>query len=112
MPGLADYREEFTVPVTVSRPAREWARLILSRAPLGKRLTMIGAWLGLGVLLTPPFVPGAVLGWRIRAVSPDTIELGVHSLTGLTARIVWRTDGWVPAVVDFLVRSATRTPPP
>jgi hypothetical protein len=88
-----DYREHFTVGIPAGRTPEQWAHRILSEAPLRQRATMVGAWIALGVLLTPPYVPGAVLGWRIRRVEPDRIELGIHSLTGLTARLTWRIDG-------------------
>lgn len=101
-----DYREQFTVAVTADRTPEEWARLILSGAPRRKRATMVGAWVALGVLLRPPFISGAVLGWRIRRVEPDAIVLGIHSLSGLTARIVWRlSEGWLEHVM--VVRFAT-----
>jgi len=88
-----DYWESFGFPAAVQRSPEQWARLILEGASRRERLTMLSAWLALGVGLTPPSSTRQVLGWRIRHNGPDAIVLGVRAVIGLTARIVILAEG-------------------
>lgn len=92
--GLAtiDYRESFAFTGTARRRPEQWARVILEGASRRERLTMLSAWLALGVGLAPLGSAGQVLGWRIRHDEPDAIVLGVRAAVGLTARIVILVD--------------------
>lgn len=96
------YRESFTIPIAptaapstrpVARPAEQWARLVLERAPWKARAQMLTAWTLLGIPLAPPWSRSQVLGWRILHNTPTAIVLESRAALGITARLAFHTSG-------------------
>jgi hypothetical protein len=77
-----DYADAFEIRLTApdERPAVEWMRCGLERAPLPLRWTILVAHrFLLGFRLAPRSAPGNVLGWRIVTSEPDLVHLQASS---------------------------------
>ncbi|MBU2669443.1 hypothetical protein KOI35_38620 [Actinoplanes bogorensis] len=88
-----DWRESFTLAVTGSRSAEQWARHMLEGASWKARAQMVTTWTLLGIPLAPPWSRSQVLGWRIRHNTPGAIVLEVRAAAGVTARLVLHISG-------------------
>jgi hypothetical protein len=89
-----DYADAFAVDVGGARAltAEEWARTMLEGAPRRTRTSLFSGWTALGLKLAIGD-PEAVLGWRIRQVTPDLLLLGAGGRIGLSAELLFRRVG-------------------
>jgi hypothetical protein len=92
--GRADYADAFAVDVGGARAltAEEWARAMLEGAPLRTRTTLLSGWTALGLKLAIGD-PEAVLGWRVREVTPDLLLVGAGGRLGLSGELLFRRVG-------------------
>ena len=89
-----DYADAFAVEVGGAGPltAEKWARTMLEGAPRHTRASLLSGWTALGLKLAIGD-PEAVLGWRIRQVTPDLLLVGADGRIGLSAELLFRRAG-------------------
>ena len=70
------------------RTGEQWARAMLEDAPAATRRALRRGWFLLGVRLGSADDPQRVLGWKVRASSPDHAVLEADSLIGIEAEVL------------------------
>jgi hypothetical protein len=85
-----DYEDAFLVEIgrPADRTPERWGRAILDDAPLGMRLKLWSAWIGLGLKLSAPHSERTVLGWTVRRSTPEFMLLGAESRVGMPAELL------------------------
>jgi hypothetical protein len=100
-----DYEEAFVVDIAAAdrqHTAEEWARTTLERAPRSVRAQLVLGWLALGLLLGPPVSDRFILGWRLSHSTRDYAVLGVTSLIGLQAELIFKPQGDTLLFASFM----------
>jgi hypothetical protein len=91
-----DYHDSFLVDADPARGWRgeDWARAMLSQAPVSTRATLTAAWRSLGLRLGSPLSRDLVLGWHIRQNTDEYLLLGAKGYLGMSAELLFepRTD--------------------
>lgn len=89
-----DYEDAFLIESHAAQEltAEQWARAILEVAPVADRAKLLLGWLAIG--LTPALNPSrrSVLGWEIRASTPDFVLLGRASLIGMPGELLFKRE--------------------
>lgn len=89
-----DYEDAFLVEnvAAEARTAELWARAILEDAPLRVKGKLLLGWSAIG--LRPSLGPSrrSVLGWKIRANTPDFVLLGRASLIGMPGELLFKRE--------------------
>jgi hypothetical protein len=90
-----DYADAFLVDTDAAHgyPAEQWARLILQDAPVTARTQLVAGWTMLGLKLRNDQSDRSVLGWQMRASSPDFLLLGADSRIGMPAELLFKQTG-------------------
>jgi hypothetical protein len=88
-----DYADAFVTrsPSAHTWPARSWVRHVLQEAPLGTRAGLVAGWVALGLKVAPGR-RDAVLGWAVHRMTHDHVVLGLDSVLGLSAELVFARD--------------------
>ena len=71
-----------------ARSAEQWARAVFEDAPASTRNTLVNGWPLLGLRLGPLTSDEHVLGWRIRANSPDQVLLFADGSPDMVAELL------------------------
>ncbi len=89
-----DYVDAFHLDVApAGQPSPEsWARAILEGLPAVVRHTLRTGWRALGLKLDTAPVHRRILGWEIRASTPEHVLLGANSRIGMPAELLLRLD--------------------
>jgi hypothetical protein len=99
-----DYADAFRVDVgaVLDRTGGQWARAVLTDAPLQVRAKLVCGWSVLGLRLGPPWSPRCVLGWRVRRGDLDSalldsallgsVLLGARSWAGMPGELLFRPE--------------------
>jgi hypothetical protein len=90
-----DYADAFVVDTDAAqgRTAGQWARLILQDAPLTARTRLVAGWAMIGLKLRDDPSGRSVLGWQVRALSPEFVLLGADSRIGMPAELLFKPSG-------------------
>jgi hypothetical protein len=82
-----DYADAFRVELedVRDRTAEQWARAMLEDAPLAVRGQLLSGWSSLGLKVGG----GSVLGWHVRASTPDVVLLGADSRIGMPGQLLF-----------------------
>jgi hypothetical protein len=92
-----DYHDSFLVAADPASgwSGEQWARAMLSQAPISTRATLTMAWRSLGLLLGSPLTDRHVLGWHIRHSTKEFALLGANGCLGMSAELLYepRADG-------------------
>ncbi len=85
-----DYQDAFVVRVDDlhGRPAEQWARVLLERAPGHVRRGLQSGWTAIGLKLGGKPAERFVLGWEIRSSAPEFVLLGAGSRIGMPAELL------------------------
>jgi hypothetical protein len=70
------------------RTAEQWARAILEDAPLTTRTSLLAGWSALGLKVGRDRSGPSVLGWPVRAGTPDIVLLGAGSHIGMPGQLL------------------------
>jgi hypothetical protein len=94
-----DYADAFRVDVgaVLGRTGEQWARAMLTDAPLRVRAKLVCGWSVFGLRLGPPWSPRRVLGWQVRRGGPDSallgsVLLGARSWAGMPGELLFRPE--------------------
>jgi hypothetical protein len=90
-----DYEDAFLIdagPVQ-DRTAEQWARAIMEDAPLSVRSRLLSGWSMIGLKLVRGRSGGSVLGWNVRASTPEFLLLGVDSRIGMPGELLFKRAG-------------------
>jgi hypothetical protein len=92
--GRIDYADAFLVTPEPppERTPEDWARAALEEAPASVRSMLLSGWSGLGLRLGSAPADRSVLGWEIRAGTPDFMLLGADSRLGLRGELLFRRE--------------------
>lgn len=86
-----DYEDAFLVEIGESqRTGEQWARAILEGAPSVLRSRLRWSWAALGLKLSEPRADRGVLGWELRASTPEFALLGAGSRVGMPAELLFK----------------------
>jgi hypothetical protein len=85
-----DYEDAFLVDIAGSheRTPEQWARAILEDAPIKVRSSLVSGWTSIGLKLDRSGPGGSVLGWSVRASTPDFALLGADSRIGMPGQLL------------------------
>jgi hypothetical protein len=89
-----DYADAFLVEAGTARhwSAEQCARAVLEGAPLGVRSNLLLGWSTIGL---KPAIGGSsrsILGWEIRLNKPEFVLLGLDSLIGMPAELLFKRE--------------------
>jgi hypothetical protein len=89
-----DYEDAFLVENVAAevRTAEQWARAILEDAPPPVKGKVLLGWLAIGLRPTVSASRRSVLGWEIRASTPDFVLLGRASLIGMPGQLLFKRE--------------------
>jgi hypothetical protein len=87
-----DYSDAFLVESASTRSwsAEQWARAVLEGASAAIKTRLLLGWSAIG--LKPTARDSAVLGWGIRASTPDFVLLGRDSLIGMPGELLFKCE--------------------
>jgi hypothetical protein len=89
-----DYADAFildTGPVR-DRTAEQWARAILQGAPITVRSKLLAGWSAIGLKLGRGRCGRSVLGWQVRASTPEFVLLGAESNIGMPGQLLFKRE--------------------
>ena len=83
-----DYADAFVMETGQAhhRTAEQWARLILLGAPASVRSRLVAGWSMIGLKLGG----GGLLGWQVRASTPEFLLLGADSRIGMPGELLFK----------------------
>ena len=83
-----DYADAFVMDTgrTHHRTAEQWAKLILLGAPITVRSRLLAGWSMIGLKLGG----GGLLGWQVRASTPEFLLLGADSRIGMPGELLFK----------------------
>jgi hypothetical protein len=86
-----DYADGFLLDIDArqDRTAERWARLILQDAPITVRTRLLAGWSMIGLKLGSGEFDRSVLGWELRANTPDFVLLGAESRIGMPGELLF-----------------------
>jgi hypothetical protein len=87
-----DYEDAFLIETdrAKDKTAEEWARTILEDAPAKVRAMLLSGWSAIGLKLRRG--DRCVLGWEIRASTPDFVLLAADSRLGMPAQLLLKRE--------------------
>jgi len=83
-----DYADAFVMATGRAhhRTAEQWAKLILLGAPITVRSRLLAGWSMIGLKLGG----GGLLGWQVRASTPEFLLLGADSRIGMPGELLFK----------------------
>jgi hypothetical protein len=89
-----DYEDAFVVEAAAPREptASDWVKAVLEDAPITVKVKLLLGWTAIGLIPAPSGSTGAVLGWQIRARTPDFVLLGRSSIIGMPGQLLFKRE--------------------
>ena len=89
-----DYADAFVVDTGPTRDwtGEQWARAILQDAPITVRSGLLAGWSAIGLKLGSGRSGRSVLGWEVRASTPEFVLLGARSRIGMPGELLFKPE--------------------
>jgi hypothetical protein len=87
-----DYEDAFLIEScgAQERTAEQWVRAVMEDAPVAIKAKLLLGWSAIGLMPTVSASRRSVLGWEIRASTPDFVLLGRASLIGMPGELLFK----------------------
>jgi hypothetical protein len=89
-----DYEDAFLVEAGAAQEptASDWVKAVLEDAPTTVKTKLMLGWSAIGLIPTLNRSSDSVLGWEIRARTPDFVLLGRSSLIGMPGELLFKRE--------------------
>lgn len=87
-----DYADAFLVEACAASSPEQWARAALDGAPLAVRANLQFGWSAIGLKPAIGRAARSILGWEIRASTPEFVLLGRDSLIGMPGELLFKRE--------------------
>jgi hypothetical protein len=89
-----DYEDAFLLEAVAAQDpiAFDWVKAVLDDAPMAVKAQLMLGWSAIGLIPAVNRSTGSVLGWEIRASTPEFVLLGRSSLIGMPGELLFKRE--------------------